>query len=130
MGRARASLHPRLTCAYCPADAPPDRWHYTLKLLVEDATAQLDVLLYGPDCDAFFAGQRPCDLRADAAAGAEVLRQLHVLLGQGCQRWVGWAGLGWLGQAYWAALPAPCWCCALRCMCTPRVPLTPLIRPL
>lgn len=70
------------------ADAEPGRWAYALKLLLEDATGQLDAILFGPDGDAFFAGLSPCDMRADPAAAAELQRCLNRLLGQGCQRWV------------------------------------------
>lgn len=59
---------------------------YTLKLLLEDSTAQLDAFLFGPDAGAFLADLPPRDLRADPAAAAELLRRLNKLLGEGCQR--------------------------------------------
>lgn len=75
------------TAAACGLpDAEPGRWAYALKLLLEDATGQLDAILFGPDGDAFFAGLSPCDMRADPAAAAELQRCLNRLLGQGCQR--------------------------------------------
>lgn len=61
---------------------------YALKLLLEDATGQLDAALFGPDGDAFFAGLPPRDMRADPAAAAELQGCLNRLLGQGCVRWV------------------------------------------
>ncbi len=54
---------------------------YTLRLLVEDATAQLDAILFGPDGDAFFADLPACDLAANGAAAAEVERRLLLLQG-------------------------------------------------
>jgi hypothetical protein len=62
------------------------RWVYTLKLLVEDATAQLDVILFGPDGDCFFSGLPARDMGADPQAAAALLQQLLRLLGAGCQR--------------------------------------------
>ena len=41
-----------------------------------------------PAGDAFLADLPPRDMRADPAAARELQRRLHVLLGQGCQRWV------------------------------------------
>ena len=70
---------------HCPP-AGAGRWVYTLKLLVEDATAQLDVILFGPDGDAFFSGLAARDMGADPRAAADLLHQLHRLLGAGCQR--------------------------------------------
>lgn len=70
------------------ADPEGGRWAYTLQLLIEDATAQLDALLVGVDAEAFFADLPARDLRADPAAAAELQRRLAVLLGQGCQRCV------------------------------------------
>lgn len=66
---------------------------YALKLLVEDATGQLDAILFGPDGDAFFAGLAARDLRADPAAAAQLQRCLDRLLGRDCQRWVPAGGL-------------------------------------
>lgn len=68
------------------------RWVYTLHLVLEDATAQLDALLFGPDAEAFFADLPARDFGADPAAAAEVQRRLHTLLGVGCQRCAGLPG--------------------------------------
>lgn len=65
---------------------------YTLHLVLEDATAQLDALLFGPDADAFFADLPARDFGADPAAAAEVQRRLHTLLGVGCTRCAGLPG--------------------------------------
>ena len=57
-----------------------------MKLLVEDATAALDLNLFGADAVSFFASLPAKDLAADAAAAAAVQQRLHQMLGQGCQR--------------------------------------------
>lgn len=80
-------------------------WVYTLKLVVEDATATLDLILFGPDADCFFKDLPARDLRDEASAAAALRQRLQQLLGQGCQRWAiaTWeacqkccgSGLGW-----------------------------------
>lgn len=62
------------------------RWVYTLKFLIEDATGQLDVILFGPDGDAFFSGMPAQDMRADEASAARLLHCLECLRGVGCDR--------------------------------------------
>ena len=74
------------------------RWVYTVKLLLDDPTAQLDVLLFGPDAATFFGGELPaCDMAAEPAVAGEVEDRLQRLVGKGYQRWAGgsrWGGAG------------------------------------
>ncbi|KAL4458165.1 hypothetical protein ABPG75_013030 [Micractinium tetrahymenae] len=76
--------HPAAACGL--PGAASGSWVYTLKLLVEDATGQLDVIVFGADGNAFFAGLPARDLHADPAAAGELQRCMQCLLGQGCQR--------------------------------------------
>lgn len=59
---------------------------YTLKLLLEDATGQLDAILFGADADIFFAGLPACNLGADANAARQLLDALQRLVGKDCTR--------------------------------------------
>lgn len=70
---------------------------YTLKLIVEDATGLLDVILFDAGGDAFFPDLPPRDMAADPAAAAELHRRLMLMLGQGSQRCAAAAG----GVAWW-----------------------------
>ena len=73
---------------------------YTLKLLLEDATGQVDAILFGADADAFFQGLPAQDLGASPAAAAAVQDALLRLLGRGCTRDGGpWMEVGL--QAYY-----------------------------
>lgn len=84
-----------------------------MRLLVEDATAQVDCLLFGPDADAFFSDLPARNMAADAAAAAEVHRRMRMLLGQGATRWACRRPL-WPAVCLPACLP-PCPLIAHRC---------------
>lgn len=76
--------HTAAACGLPPAYPHPRT--YTIQLLLEDATAQLDAQLFGPAADAFFNGQPAPDMRADAAAREALVNKLDRLLGLGCER--------------------------------------------
>lgn len=80
-----AMCHTRTECGL-PANSSRSNWLYTLKLLVEDATASLDLILFGPDADGFFPGMLPRDLQADHDAATALQQRFQQLLGQGSQR--------------------------------------------
>lgn len=77
--------HPAAECGLGPASGYPHPHVYTLQLLLEDATAQLDACLFGPAADAFF-GAPAANLRRDADARAMLLAKMDKLLGAGCTR--------------------------------------------
>lgn len=84
-----AMCHPASECGLPgPSNgiAGSSGWVYTLKLVVEDATATLDLILFGPDADCFFKDLPARDLRDEASAAAALRQRLQQLLGQGCQR--------------------------------------------
>lgn len=62
------------------------RYVWTLRLLLEDATGQLDAVLYGSEATAFFEGLAPCDLAANPQQAERVEDRLQVLVGKGCER--------------------------------------------
>ena len=106
------------------AGKEPGDWVYALRLLVEDATAQLDVVLYGDDAATFFTPQLPpCDLAANPAAAQRLEQALLALLGAGCTRDGGpWLDVGL--QAYYQD-PTDPWGSRCYRVCDTRLTLLP-----
>ncbi|GAB4820360.1 hypothetical protein N2152v2_007406 [Parachlorella kessleri] len=67
------------------SDAAPG-YVYTLKLLLEDATGQLDAILWGQHALDFLPGLPAQDLSLDPQASQELLDRLQRLLGAGSER--------------------------------------------
>ena len=77
--------HPAVECGLADAGYPHP-CTYTIQLLLEDATGQVDGLLFGTQADIFFNEEPAPDVRQDQAGREALLAKLNKLLGLGCER--------------------------------------------